>query len=170
SITRTGAAVSVIGTLRDRFAGLWNADVDQRPGAVAARMRADVAAVRLHDAAADRQPESRSAFPVTLVHAIERVEDLLAFDFRYAGALIGHIDDDRPGRSPCRHADAAVSWRVAGRIVQQVHENLLHQFPVHVHELCPGWQIELEGKPPRVEPQAPGSRREEIAQVLPVAR
>ena len=69
-----------------------------------------------------------------LAGAIELLEQPIEIARRNPRPAIGHLDHDRLAVQRGRHLDRRARRRVPGRILQQVHQHLLHQQIVHRHK------------------------------------
>src|SRR5690349_11825948 len=87
----------------------------------------DSATVRGDDSFADRQAEA-DASTTALLRAIELGEDLRLVSWRQTGAAVGDLDLDlaRPAEVG-RDRNFGPGRRVLGRVLEEVHEDLLEQ-------------------------------------------
>ena len=72
--------------------------------------------------------------PVAVTGAIELVEDRAEFLRGDAAALVRHIDADILTQPACRDLDRRLLHGVLRRIVEEVHENALHQDEIDIHQ------------------------------------
>jgi hypothetical protein len=82
--------------------------------------------VGLGDAAADGQPEPHPA-DAHVRSAVKFLEDPLERLSGQPGPPVGHLDLDAPGQGARRDLDRGIRGGIFGRILQQVHEDLLDQ-------------------------------------------
>src|SRR5882724_2290852 len=104
-------------------------------GAVAAVRRRDGAVHGLHEAARDRKSEtSAGAHLVTLLGAVELVEDMLQVTGRDAVALVEDLQADRSPVTPALDSDRGAGTGIFRGIVQDVEQYLLEQHGVEVEQ------------------------------------
>src|ERR1700736_3270001 len=108
-----GSRLADLGGFRHR-----DMDRQNRAGTVAAVARLDMAALRLDEAAADRQAQAGAGTtPVLRLDAIEFVEDALEVAGRDARPLIGHVHRDDIAIAARPNIDAAAGGRIFGGVV-----------------------------------------------------
>src|SRR5262249_59852946 len=88
----------------------------------------DRAAMGFDEAPADGQPQSRAgALAVTVLHAVELVEDAVEIAWGDARTLVAHRDDDIRSIATALDFDRRAGGRIPRRGVGQNHPDLPHQ-------------------------------------------
>src|ERR1700690_1876910 len=89
----------------------------------------------LHEAARNRQSEPCAwTNVVTLLHPIEFVEDALEIVSWNTGTFIEDLQTDRIPFAPDSNADRGARWRVFGRVIQQVEQDLLEKNRINAYQ------------------------------------
>jgi hypothetical protein len=104
----------------------------------------DPPAVGRDDPATNRQAEPDPAAAVRPGRrpAVELLEHPFFCARRQTWAEVGDADLDRRARLAGRDLDRGAGWRVPGRVLQQVHQHLLDQQPVHRDERQVGRDVD----------------------------
>src|SRR3954454_3694724 len=117
-------------------------DPDNRAGAVALIVSRNAAAMRLDEAAADRQAKTGAgATAVLRLHAVELIEYPFAVGRRYSRSFVGYLDHDCLALAAGVQCDEAPGWRVFRGIVEQIEQNLLEQYGIDPHQRQVGRDI-----------------------------
>ena len=118
----------------------------------------DTADVRAHDTPTDREPEADPA-ALTLVHAIEFLEDALDVGLVDPRAAIGNLDLDLALQGSRSDVDRAARGGVLDGVLDEVDEHLLDQDRVEGHERQIARDAGADGSAPQpvVEPVEGGA-------------
>ena len=144
----------------------WDADRQNRARAVVAVPRIDMTALRLDEAAADRQAKAGSgATPILRLDAVELVEDAFEIARRNARAFIDDFDCYEVTVAPRPHIDAGAGRRVFGGVVEEIEQHLLEQNWVEPYDRQIGRDFDLDVVSAQHVGGTPQRRADDVADV-----